>query len=358
MKKRVLIVTNVLPHYRVPIFNALSTIYDLTVAYSLGDLKDAKSANFQMVKLPVKNIGRFYFHTNSLHKYCQNFDVVIGLGDISWVSIMSLLFRTRRNYKILMWGIGLRASYKNEYGEKTVWDIVRFYLFKKADALMFYSDRPIAVYVKKGFDKEKLFAVNNTVEVDIEKRKGLVFHNESIKDSIIFIGTLYKEKKVYQLLESYEIVKERVENIPKLDIVGDGEEYLNIKRWIVDRGYENSIVLHGKIIDEKVLRNLFEKALACISPGQAGLSVLKSMGYGVPFITKENAITGGEIFNIKNQYSGVMYKNDDELTDIIFDIHTNKEKYLKMGMNAKVFYMNNRTPKHMADDFVRAIESF
>ncbi len=354
MEKKVLVVTNVLPHYRIPIFNLLSKKYDLTVSYSLGNVDQSKEIDFEIFKIPVTKINRFFIHTSSLHTLCKNFDVVIGLGDISWLSIMGLLFK-KKKYKVILWGIGLRASYKNQFGKKTIWDTVRFYLFKKADGLLFYSDKPIPIYIKKGFNQKNLFVANNTVEVYSGTEKN--YNNSlNIKNTLIFIGTLYKEKKIYELLECYEKVKKRIDSVPLLNIVGDGEEFDNIKSWIEKRNYQDTIILHGKIIDEKVLSELFKKAFACISPGQAGLSVLKSMGYGVPFITKRNAITGGEIFNIINEYSGILYDTDDELINIIYDISFNRKKYVVMGENAKAHYNRYRTPQRMVNDFVNAIE--
>ena len=112
----------------------------------------------------------------------------------------------------------------------------------------------------------------------------------------------------------------------------------------------------GKIFDEQHLCSYFSRSLACISPGQAGLSVLKSMGYGVPFITKKDAITGGEIFNIKNGENGIIYQKDDELTDIILEIGEHRQKFLNMGKNAKEYYDKFRTPEHMAQGISGAIE--
>jgi len=346
--KKVLIIYNRIWPYRVPIFNILNKNYDLTVTYSIDKLFD-EPVDFKVKKLPGHQLSRFFVHKDSLHKLCKEYDVVVGYGDIGWLSLMRLLFIKNRKYKIILWGIGVRASYDSNYGEKTKWDSVRYYLMRKTDAILFYSKDPIPIYLKEGFMEEKLHVANNTVLVNpiLEQKE---------RRTILFIGTLYKQKKIYELLNSYLEVYNLQKDIPNLEIIGGGDEYENITDWITENKLTNNVFLRGKIFDEKVLCNYFSEAIACISPGQAGLSVLKSMGYGVPYISKKNAITGGEIFNIENGVSGLLYENNEDLKDIILDICNHKEKFIQMGVKAKEHYDSYRKPEDMAKGISDAIE--
>ncbi|MEB8347235.1 glycosyltransferase [Flavobacteriaceae bacterium KMM 6898] len=346
--KKVLIIYNRIWPYRIPIFNLLSKHYDLTVTYSIDNSFDEK-VDFKVKKIPGYKLSRFFIHKESLDDLCKGFDVVIGYGDIGWLSLMRLLFIRNRKYKIILWGIGVRASYDNNYGEKTKWDMVRYYLMKKTDAILFYSKDPIPIYIKEGFEKNKLHVANNTVLVN-----PIVLEKE--RDTILFIGTLYKQKKIYELLNSYLEAYEFSDDIPNLEIIGSGTEHENIANWVKENALTAKIFLRGKIFDENILCKYFSAAIACISPGQAGLSVLKSMGYGVPYISKKNAITGGEIFNIENGVNGVLYENDAELKDIILDINLNRNKYVDMGLNAKRYYNHCRKPEDMANGIIKAIE--
>lgn len=346
--KKVLILYNRIWPYRIPIFEILNEKYDLTVSYSKDNSFNG-NVKFKVVKLSGKQYSRFFVHKDSLHEYCKNFDVVVGYGDIGWLSLMLLLFKRKRTYKIILWGIGVRASYNSNYGEKNHWDKIRYFLMRKADAVLFYSNDPIKTYLNENFRKEKLHVADNTVKVNsIDKRVQ--------RDNLLFIGTLYKQKQIYALLESFKLAKKQNDMIPILNIIGDGDEFENIKKWIVENNFEESIYLRGKIFDENQLCHYFSKAIACISPGQAGLSVLKSMGYGVPFITKKNAITGGEIFNIENGINGVLYENNDELKNLILDISNNRDKYIEMGKKAKDYYDACRKPEDMAAGLIGAIE--
>lgn len=345
---KILIFQDTVRHYRYPIFNLINEKHDLTICV-FDSLEKKDSYDFDVLHVGIRRIGRFTLHTKNLHTICSKYDVVIGPSDIGWLSIIRLLFKSKRKYKLILWGIGLRASYKNNYGTKTKWDKLRFYLLKKADAIIFYSQDPIKVYEKQDFNKKKLFVANNTIKI-----------NENFKqktyDYLLFVGTLYKEKKIFELLNSYLEAHLQDTTVPQLTIIGDGNVFDEIKNWISNNELKNKITLTGKITDQNVLANYFNNSIACISPGQAGLTVLMSMGYGVPFITKENAITGGEIKNITSEENGILYKFDNELTNIILDIHQNRKKYIKLGQNAKTFYSNYRKPENMAAGFFDAIE--
>jgi glycosyltransferase involved in cell wall biosynthesis len=348
MSVKVLILYNNLWHYRLPIFSILGDKYDLTVAYSVGG-DDGKSHNFKTVRFPISRIGRFVIHKDNLSEYCREFDIVIAYGDISWLSFMKLAF-VRRTYGLIFWSIGVRASYDTKFNEKTIWDTVRFYLFSKADALVFYSSAPVIRYLQRGWDKRKLFVANNTVEV-ISTQPG-----EEKKDRILFVGTLYKQKGTSELLDAYSAAGKLFNNIPDLHIIGGGAGLDEVKKYVSDNNLSDSVFIHGPVYDEKILCNHFLKSFACISPNQAGLSVLKSMGYGVPFITRSNAITGGEVFNVTNGSTGILYEHGSELTDIIVDIARHPEKFIKMGVNAKEHYDSSRKPVDMANGLIDAIE--
>lgn len=221
----------------------------------------------------------------------------------------------------------------------------------KADSLIFYTSYPINRYVEDGgIDRNKLFVANNTVDVTerIEIPK--------TKKHFLFVGTLYKAKKIFDLLDAYKIACNLNHQIDTLIIIGNGEEYDNIIQWIDNNNLQNKIKLTGAIYDQKELQKYYKDAIACISPGQAGLTVLNSMAYGVPFVTTENAITGGEIFNITNGVNGIIYKeNSRDLANIIIDLSTNKDKVYELSKNAQEYYFSNGTIDVMVDGIKDAV---
>lgn len=340
MKPKVLILYNKLFHYRIPVWNILSNKCDLTVAYSLGkeNIPQDIRCNFIVLHLPVKKYKRITIQKQNIKRLVKDYDAVIVYGDILWLKYSTLPWRC--NTPVVFHTLGVSASYGKHYDEKKKWDAVRAFFYKKADALAFYTDYPISKYESYGIPKERMFVAHNTVAVyplDIP----------ASKDTILMIGTLYRQKGVQLLLEVYKRLRGKC-TLPLLNIIGNGPDFNNIKSWIDNNNMEDYIKLRGAVYEISTKAEYFSRALACISPKQAGLTVLESMGYGVPFVTTKNAITGGEIFNIHNGVDGVIMDNESELESVILDIATNPDKYLEMGKKAQVFYNANRTPEIMA----------
>lgn len=346
---KVIILYNKLFHYRIPVWNLIATHCDLTVAYSLGDgsIPSDMQCNFKIMHLPCKIYAkRFVIQNDDIRKIVKNYDVVVAYGDISWLKYSTLPWFS--NNKVVFHTLGVSASYSKGYDQQKKWDKIRYLFYKKAAALAFYTSYPIQKYKKLGIQESNMFVAPNTVSVE-------PVNYPVIKDSILMIGTLYKEKGIQLLLDAYLQLKD-LQNLPNLFIIGNGPDYNIIKEWINFNNMSDLIHLEGPIYNISDKAKYFARAIACISPKQAGLTVLESMGYGVPFITSANAITGGEMLNIHNGIDGIILENESDLIKIIEDIALEPNKYIEMGLKAKEFYDKNRTIKHMADGLWNAIQ--
>jgi glycosyltransferase involved in cell wall biosynthesis len=348
--KKVLIIYNNLFHYRLPIFNLLADKCELTVAFSLG-YAITEDVKFEIREFPIYKFDRFVIHKDNINIICKDFDVIIVYGDIAWLKLIFLPFYRKRNYKIIFWTIGVSASYNKKFDSITKWDSLRDFFYNKADALIFYSDYPIKKYLERGFCREKLFVAPNTVSVFNSVR-----FEKSKKDSVLFIGTLYMQKGISSLLENYKLAYAINPDVIPLNIIGGGEDFKKVSNWIIDNELTDKISLLGPIYSIKDKSDYFKKAYACISPSQAGLSVLESMGYGVPFVTMHDAITGGERLNITSGNNGVLLQSLSELKNVLLDITFNSEVYIEMGKNALNHYREFRKPEDMVDGLVRAID--
>lgn len=348
---KVLILYNKLLHYRIPIWNILAEKCHLTVAYTMGDQALAPDCKFDIVKLPYKIIAKhFVWHTCNISRLCSSFDVILIYGDMAWIKYIFQPWVFFKKYSVIFWSIGVSASYSKHFDEVRRWDAIRLFLFNRANALVFYSDYPVEKYARHGVSRSKLFVAHNTVMVKEKNEPDIP------KNSILFIGSLYPQKGILDLLIAYRNVHLKGYALPVLNILGDGTERAHIQKWIIDNKLAKLILLFGAIYDINEKAKFFSKSLACISPKQAGLAVQESFGYGVPFITESTAYTGGEIFDITNNETGLLLTEKSSLEDALIQISQDPDKFILMGKRAKQFYESSRTPEHMANGLWNAIQ--
>ena len=341
---KVLIIQRAIPEYRVPIFNMLGEFFDLTVLYSEGLTPSATT--YTPLRVPTINL-RWKFHKRNIYLIARKYDVVICTSETAFFYVR-LLGIMPRNFKLIYWGIGVAAGYNTPFDSSKEVERVIIRQAQQADAMLFYSDYPVKKYSERGVPTEKMFVANNTIQLSP------VRYDEN-KEYLLFIGSMYKQKGLDQLISAYKEASLVNSCLPQLLLIGDGAEKEELEANVRDNHLETKIRFIGRIVDEEILNKYFSKAILCISPNQAGLSVLKSMGYGVPFVTRKDAITGGEIFNIHDGVDGILYESQDDLKQILIHCMDNKEKYVHMGENARIYYDTSRKPSVMVQGFVDAI---
>ena len=351
---KVLQLKNSIQHYSLPALNIVAKHCDLTVLYFDKDRTKKEvleQCEFKTMYVPARKVWKFFVHKKSIHRISKGYDVVISLGTLQYLSYVSLAFR-RRKYKLIQYGIGEPASYHRHYGEASkLYYAISHAIEKRSDALLFYSPQGIVLHEERGFTQTKMFVANNTTEV---LKRDVV---PAQKDSILFIGMLYPQKGLQVLLDAYKEAYKKNKDVVTLNIVGGGKPLPEVKQWVEDNQLSKVIHVLGPIYDNEKKADIFQHSLACISPKQAGLSVLESMGYGVPFITDANAITGGEAFNIDSGINGLRVEDLDvnKMKDIILDISANKNKYIEMGNKAYEYYWACCKPSDMAQGQLDAI---
>ena len=342
---KVLIQQEQITPYRLDIFNLISKHYDLTVIHQ-GPLISKKRISFKQKIKKTYKIGPFFFQ--NIFKISRMFDVVITTANLRFLNNYFLAISTK-NFKGITWGIGVSASYRKKFDNDKKYDFFRYLIFGRSDALLFYSNYPIKKYLNMGLKKSKLFVANNT------------YHNQcnfsENRKYFIFIGSLIEGKGLMSLIKQYESALSIIgKNLLPLKIIGGGKLEKPIKKYLDENNLNYKIELLGPIFKKKIINTILKKALISISPNQAGLAVLHSMSCGVAFVTSKDSITGGEIFNIKKNYNGIIYKEHDELHHIMIDACKKPLKYLRMGRNAHKYYYENRSGDRMIDGFRNVID--
>lgn len=342
------VLDHVLMHYRLPFFNKLEERgYNITIFHS-GELINRQDCKFQQIKVVKKNIFKIfdYREVGSLN----NYDVVICMQNIRLLNLWFLTFNFFRKNKLIHWGIGTSSS-KGLKSQSKFIKMVRNLFISRADAVVYYSSYPLKS-LNKRFHKKSFVALNtiyNENSTDLSSYE---------KDSFLFIGSLNRRKGLMTLLKYFKLYLEQhnPKFINKLIIIGEGEEYEPIKSYISENALMNNVEVVGRLVDFSQKLVYFERAVASISLNQAGLAVLESFSFGVPFVSLKDAISGGEHLNIENCKNGFLLEYEKDLPSILSWFNDNKQKASELGNNAFDYYANYANMELMVDSFDKAIK--
>lgn len=343
--KKILIIYNYVLHYRKPFFNELAKNYDVTVLHS-GKKSVEGSDAYKEIIVSVKKIGPFFIQGGVSKEVTKpKYDVVISLFDVRWLATLSFLFFKNDSKLNILWGAWVTKS--------VLANKLRGYFLKKSDANVFYTYDAELGFSNLNIPKNKMFVANNTFDVG-ERVKS--FQNPT-KNRILFVGSLDARKENRVLLKAFANIKSQISSDIVLTFIGSGNESNELAELAIQLGVEKHVQLLGRINDIKVLKKYYKEAIVSVSFGQAGLSVLQSMGYGVPFLTKINAISGGEKSNIKAGVNSI-FCNDSQgsLEFYLVNLCNNIERSRELGSCAYDYYEKYCTIQNMAQGFIDAIE--
>lgn len=346
MKKKVLFAYDNLLHYRIPLFNLLGEKYDFTVLHS-GTSKKTENDAYKEVVCPYKKLGPLIFQRGLIKEILNNeYDVIIFNFDVRWVYTILSLYLVNKKTRIVLWGAWLTDS--------NLANKVRVYFSKKAPANLYYTNVSRNDFVRLGVPKQNTFVANNTFEVT-NRVKSYEFDN---KFRILTVGSLNSRKQNDKLLEAFNNILDKIPINIILTIIGKGDQKSILEEFVKEKKLSDRVEFIGEINDSDLLSKYYSEAIVSISYGQAGLSILQSFGLGVPYITKVNAISGGEIYNILDGYNSLFCEESiKSLEEKLIHLCTNIDFAKELGKNAYEYYTNYCTIDNMAQGFIDAIEN-
>lgn len=343
-RPRVLLVYSDLLDYRVPIFSLLGEACELTVTHSGIRMTDGK-AGFAEIILPRHRFFPFHIQ-RGLRKILStnSFDAVIYFMDISWPATVFNFLLPPQPVRRVTWGLWRTG--------RPLADALRLWLAKQADHNVFYSNGAAEDFIACGLPPGNISVARNTVHIDTLTRNETTF-----RDTILVVGSFNARKENDVTLGAFEAVAQTVKASVRLVFVGSGDELDTIKTLAAKSSVADRIEFYPACHDEQTLREFYDRAICSVSHGQAGLSVLKSFAYGVPFVTREGAISGGEIENIEHGVNGILTSGSQtNLEMALRRLIENPGEAQAMGRAALDYYRTRANAAQMVDGFLAAIE--
>jgi glycosyltransferase involved in cell wall biosynthesis len=344
-RQRVLVVYTFLSHYRLALFEHLAARYDLTVLHSGAPLATPRSA-FREIVSPVYRFGRrLHVQPTVLRELWRGrYDAVVVFLDVAWpASVLATLLHPSA-VRCITWGAWLTGNRPA--------DALRRFLIDRSDASLFYGARSRDAFRRYGC-RARLIVANNTYHV---AQSAMAFEHP-VKDRLLAVGSLHPRKQYDVLLEAFARIAPDVPPSIRLVLVGDGPERGALEALARRLLPSDRVEFAGESTDDAVLREHYARALASISYGQAGLSVLQSLGHGVPFVTRADAVSGGEIDNLHHEVNGLLCDDGERsLEAALRRLCLDVEWARTLGRAARAYYERYATMENMAQGFIDAIE--
>ena len=344
--KKILIIQNQILHYRKALYNLLCKHYSVTILHS-GKPTVTSEDKYQEIVCKSYKFGPFFAQPALVaESLSSRWDVIIAMADLHWTTNILSMYLHHPKADFIWWGSWLT---QNVVADKT-----KVFLANRKYQSILYSQEAKDAFVKHGVNPSKLYIANNTFDVGKRFR---AYENEK-KTRILFVGSLDTRKQLPVVLRAFGNMLSQIPDNISLTIIGDGPEQPQLKALADNLDLSQRVFFEGRMTSPEQLYKYYNEAIVSVSYGQAGLSVLQSFGFGVPFLTRKNAISGGEISNITSNYNGILCNDSPEdfelkLMEICNDIPWARQ----MGQNAYKYYSDFCTMEKMAQGFIDAIEN-
>ena len=318
---KVVIIQRTLKFYRLPFYNFLKRKLEengitLVLIYGKDDnIKFNDAAidwGIAIRNYKINLFGRSLYYQPVL-QYIHDADLIIVEQASKLLINYYLWFLNLIGYKKLaFWGHGI--DFQND-NSNSISEFVKKIMTRKVHWFFAYTSLSKRVLETMGYPAERITTTDNTIDVEqiYEGRKKLYKKDLSkIKNQLgiqsenicLFVGGLYKEKRLDFLIESLLVVKKKIGDFQFI-VIGDGPEKNNIvniavkQKWIHYVGFKDN--------KEKLPYTEISKLL--IIPSLVGLSIIDSFVSGVPLVTTDAKGHGPEIEYLENGVNGIMTKN-------------------------------------------------
>ena len=348
-----------------------SSLYELKIYYGLNNniglfspsINDTFSSENSKKIIGVKNywfLKKYLFWQGGLLKkvVLSSFDCIILLGDIATLSTWILIFISKiRNKKIILWSHGLYGN------ESVIVKHIRLFQLSLGNELLIYGERAKGLLQNYGFEENKIKVVFNSLDYENQKELYNNLKSTRIKfnyffdnnlPTILFIGRLTKEKKIFQLFEAFKILNKNSYRYNLL-IIGGGSERKSLEKNFYQLIKEKKVHFYGPEYDErKIASHIFNSDL-CVSPGNVGLTAIHSLTYNTPVITHDNfknQMPEAEI--IINGVNGFLFKEDD-----VFDLSQKIKLWFEQnhsGYNNRKLIDEKYNPHYQSQIITKAIQ--
>lgn len=292
-----------------------------------------KRLNWQIKKLRNRNAIK------RLEKFFCDFQPDIVHINTSY-SYVGAVAANRLNIPVV-WHI---REFLEEDQQTRYWDRKYAYsLYKKASCVVAISQAIYNKYVPK-IGGDNLQVIYNGIDEANFYSKHELFKSGN---QLITVGGLNKGKGHATILKSLGILKKRGFNDFHYLIVGEGGEKESLINLASSEGIDKEVEFYGLSKDPSKLYQKSDIYLMGSLAEAFGRVTVEAMMSGLLVIGRDSAGTS-EI--LQNGKYGVLFKNEEELANVLEDVFKNQDRYKLLAQNGQKHALDVYTAKRNADN--------
>ena len=365
MPKKVFLLQEIIPNYRVPVFEKIGKIdgVDLTLFFSQPNkamrqenLKNAENfCHLKSFEIPIWEYRRLVYQFDFLkHIFVKKPEVVI-CGQAGRLDMLLCLLVCKSLGIRFLWFLGgvphIEKQKIEDYANLGRLNSLfgkhnpRRYLVNKADGIICYSDHAKEYYTSSGFPKKRIFVAPNSPDTDAlwQHHRQLLLNPLFVEllrkrfcpddEKIIFLlGRLNKERKADILIRAVSKLQKKHPGVC-LVIVGDGDQMPRLKMLVRSLKVQK-VFFEGAIYDDAVLSEYFMNCDIFVTPGVASMAIKMAMLFGKPVVSVDYGL---EVHAIENGKNGFIFPDGDYdmLADKITMLLEDDQTALAVGAAAR-----------------------
>lgn len=315
------------PHYRFPIYKAMSEEFDCEFYFGDSVFEPLKQFDVQRLKgfksflhATKTNFKGYVWYSNAKKLFSLKYKIYILTGDASMITNwLIMLWAKIWRKKVYLWTHGIHQHY-GKWTTNMIYKV--FYNFP--DGLLMYSSYNWKYMEELGCEKKQIHVIHNSLDTDLQTQIFNTMHSSKIyfdhfgndNPVVIYIGRLQKRKRVDQLIEAIGLAKEQGCYL-NLVLVGEQVDSENLQKLVEKYQISQNVWFYGPSFDEIINAQLLYDAHVCVCPAAVGLTAIHALSYGCPVISNDNAETQmPEYESIKEGVTGSLFK-EDEVGDLV-----------------------------------------
>jgi glycosyltransferase involved in cell wall biosynthesis len=365
-KPRVVIVERQLLQYRVGFYNRLRARLqeegiELQLLIGTGTPEEEKKMDQVVLDWAIQIPTRYLFGSKLCWQpfgaYARDADLVIVMHENKIIYNLWLLSFGRPK-RLAFWGHGKNMQSDKPDGWK---ERFKRWTVNKVDWWFAYTESSAELVTQAGFPRECTTVVENAIDTEEmtafckqvtsavcqRKRDELKLGDGPIA---LYLGSLYKEKRLDFLLNAAYRIREQIPNFQLL-VVGAGPDQVVIE----NAAAEHSWIHYLGPLQDKNKAVALVLADVMLNPGLVGLGILDSFASGTPMFTTDCGLHSPEISYMTPGKNGIITRDDvNDYADTVVSVLKQPEAIARLS-NGALLSAPRYTVENMAERILNGI---